>query len=405
MQLRTHENYQRVIDKAARCHQQNRNPSQIDPIEITLARLYSYAFRLHIIGVFHATRIALASIPPMTRMAGVLRQRTVETLEDLTSQSMEPIPVDFRVVITTMYRYDRKIRRVLQSLHDEQQETNDEKLKSIADRFQAIIEEITTSCGIHVAQDTHAPEQAGFIVPGLGITIVPLVYGDHHSWNLAWLAGQERNVPTHRHHHGVEIHLGYNPTHGVTVLGDCRAKVDEGYAMPIPPETDHGWVNTSETPHHVPFIFGSLEHAGWGVFLDVEASQRPVDRLSWVERDSVKFSQMVYLEREIDSAARLTSNLRKTLIPYSVTNRSGSGGLELSLTRINASGYSFPVDSFRAVSISRGTANVSIEGIERQVKAHDHFGIPAGLVGTLRQVGAEPLVVLDATIKGYRERT
>ncbi|MDA0834125.1 MAG: hypothetical protein O2955_02840 [Planctomycetota bacterium] len=403
--MRTHENYQSVVDKANRCHQQNRNPGEISAQDITLGRLYSYAFRLHVIGVFHATRVALLSCPPTSAIAEILRQRTVETLEDLTGQSTEPIPEDFRVVVSTVHRYDRKIRRVIDSLSAEQRESNNTKLNRITERFIQIVEEITTSCGIHVMQDTHAPEQAGFVVPGLGITIVPLVYGDHHSWNLAWLAGEERNVPTHRHHHGVEIHLGYEPTHGVTVLGDYRAKVDEGYAMPIPPETDHGWVNTSETPHHVPFIFGSLAHAGWGVFLDVEASQQPVDHLTWVERESMRFSQMVYLEREIDNAARVASNMRKTLIPYSVTNRSGSGsgsgGLELSLTRINSYGYSYPVDDFRAVSISRGTATVSIDGIEREVHAHDHFGIPGRLAATLRQNGNSPLVVLDATIRTH----
>ncbi|MEX0727279.1 MAG: hypothetical protein WEB58_12600 [Planctomycetaceae bacterium] len=399
--MKTHENYAHVVDKAIRCHQQNRNPSEIEQRDITLARLYSYAFRLHVIGTFHATRVALETCPAATPIAKILRQRTVETLEDLASQSTEPIPDDFRAVISTIHRYDRKIRRVLDSLSAECRESNDARLTAIADRFRSIIEEITTSCGIHVMQDTHAPEQAGFVVPGLGITIVPLVYGDHHSWNLAWLAGDERNVPTHRHHHGVEIHLGYEPTHGVTVLGDYRAKVDDGYAMPIPPETDHGWVNTSETPHHVPFIFGSLEHAGWGVFLDVEQSLKPVETLTWVERDSVRFSQMIYLEREIERAAKLTSNFRKTLIPYTVTNRGGSGGLELSLSRINGFGYSFPVDAFRAVSIARGTATVSIDGIEREVRARDHFGIPAGLTATLRQVGDAPLVVLDAMIKSY----
>ena len=109
-----------------------------------------------------------------------------------------------------------------------------------------IIEDITASNGINLSRDDEAPTQAGFIVPNLGITIVPLVYGDHHSWNLAYLAGDKRNVPVHRHHFGVEIHLGFNPTHGQTVLGTHRANVDEGYAMPVPPETDHGWINTGE---------------------------------------------------------------------------------------------------------------------------------------------------------------
>jgi hypothetical protein len=404
MNLSMHGNYRRVIEKAQESHQQNRNPTGIDAEDITLARLYSYAFRLHVIGAFHATRVALNEQPPANRLCHVLRQRATETLEDLASQSMELVPSDFQAVITTLYRYHRGILRVLDSLDAESRESRDQRLGEIAERFREIMEEITRECGIHITRDTDAPDQASFVVPGLGISIVPLVYGDHHSWNLACLAGEERNVPTHRHYHGVEIHLGYNPTHGVTVLADCRAQVDEGYAMPIPPETDHGWVNTSDEIHHVPFIFGSLQHAGWGVFLDVEPSTRPVDELRWVKRESPRFNQMVYLEREIDQASRMKSSWRTTLIPHTVTSRGGSGGLELSLARVNPSGFSFPLSDFRAVSIARGQGLVSIEGVERQVQAHDHFGIPSGSAATIRQTGSDALVVLDAMIKGYQTR-
>ncbi len=401
MNIRMHDNYRRVIEKAKQSHEQNRNPGEIGGEDVAIARLYCYAFRLHIIGVFNATRIALQEFPPPDPLSEALRLRAVEMLEDLANQSMEVVPTDFRVVITTLARYHRGILRALGSLEAEYHHTRNEHVRKIAGRFREIVEQITGECGIHLTQDTHAPEQASFVVPGLGIIIVPLIYGDHHSWNLAWLAGDARDVPTHRHQHGVEIHLGYNPAHGMTVLGDCRAAVDEGYAMPIPPETDHGWVNTSEEPHHVPFIFGSLPHAGWGVFLDVEPRIRPIEELKLVGRDSPTFNQMIYLEREIDQAARMRTVFRKTLIPFTVTNRQDSGGLELSLTRINPAGFSYDVDEFRAVSIARGQGIVSIEGVERSVSAHDHFGIPSGLTGTIRQTGDEPLVVLDATIKGF----
>src|SRR5262249_54968793 len=190
-------------------------------------------------------------------------------------------------------------------------------------RFRAALEPITAGNGIHLTRDREAPEQASFVVPNLGIVIVPLVYGDHHSWNLAYLAGAARDVPTHRHHRGVEIHLGYNPTRGQTVLEDCRADVDEGYAMPIPPETDHGWVNTGAETHHVPFLFGSVAHGGGGVFLDVEPQTRPVSALRQVRRDSPAFAAMVYLEREIARAESAESTRRRTLIPHTVTDRAG----------------------------------------------------------------------------------
>jgi len=400
-----HENYRRAIDKAQRSHAQNRNPIEIDEQDIALARLYCYALRIHVIGAFHATKVALEECPTPNRLTQVFRQRAVESLSDLAGQSMERIPDDYLAVISNLYRYHNGILRTCESLEAEFAESRQERLGKITDNFRRIVSSITGECGIHLTQDTHAPEQASFVVPGLGISIVPLVYGDHHSWNLAWLAGEERNVPTHRHYHGVEIHLGYDPTHGVTILGDSRADVDEGYAMPIPPETDHGWINTTDDIHHVPFIFGSLKHAGWGVFLDVEASPQPTEELKRVERDSPRFGQMVYLEREIDRAAGVASSWRKTLIPYTVTNRSGSGGLELSLTRIKQSGYTYAADEFRAVSIARGTGIVNIAGIERSVESHDHFGIPAGMICTVKQTGDAPLVALDATIRAHGTRS
>ncbi len=399
--LRLHPNYKRVLDKAQQSHEQNRNPEGIGADDIALARLYSYALRLHTIGAFHATRLAISERPSQGSASDAYRLRAIEALEDLGNQSMEPIPNDFRAVVINFYRYHRGIVRVIDSLNRDAPLNSDAEIVQIGQRFRNIMEKITSECGIHLTQDTHAPEQASFVVPNLGIIIVPLVYGEHHSWNLAYLSGDHRDVPTHRHYHGVEIHLGYNPTHGLTVLGECRADVDEGYAMPIPPETDHGWVNTSDQAHHVPFIFGSLKHGGWGVYLDVEAQSGSVEDLRLVPRDSAAFGQMIYLEREIDNAARMVSRFRKTLIPHSVTNRSGSGGLELNLTRVNPSGFSFPLDDFRAVSIARGCGRLHIAGVERDVSSHDHFGIPAEMNATIHQIGNEPLVVLDSMIKGY----
>ena len=69
------------------------------------------------------------------------------------------------------------------------------------------------------------------------------------------------------------------PMHGYTVLGDAKAELTEGYAMPIPPDTRHGYSNIGTLPHHVPFIFGSLTTGGWGVFLDVEPQPIELDRL------------------------------------------------------------------------------------------------------------------------------
>lgn len=396
-----HPGYQAIIEKAERSHEHNRNPEGIDEDDVALARLYCYAFRAHTIGTFHAARLALAARPQPGPLAMAWRIRAMESLSDMANQAMELVPRDFRALIAVLYRYHRGVGRVVDSLQRDWLESRDAEIDTVAGRFRQIVERITACCGIHLTQDTGADSLASFIVPNLGISIVPLVYGDYHSWNLAYLGGEHRDVPTHLHQQGVEIHLGFNPAHGMTVLGGHRAEVDEGYAMPVPPRTDHGWVNTSGEVHHVPFIFGSRKLGGWGVFLDVVAQKRPVSELALVPRDSQPFSQMVYLERAIAAAEKSQASRRQTLIPFSVTNREGTGGLELCLTRVNPSGFRFPIDEFCAVGVVRGEGVVNVAGVEQTVRQHDHFGVPAGLSASIRQSGGQPLVVLDATIRGF----
>jgi len=110
---------------------------------------------------------------------------------------------------------------------------------------------------------------------------------------------------------------------------------------------------------------------------------------------------MVRLERAIAQAEKIAANWRTILIPYTVTNRGGVGGLELAITRINPSGFSFPVNEFRMVGVVRGEGIVAMAGMEQTIRHHDHFGIPAGIRATLRQLGSAPLVTLDATIRGF----
>ena len=57
-----HPAYEQVIERASACHRNNRNPQGITDADICFARLYSYAFRLHVIGAFHATRLLSHSI-------------------------------------------------------------------------------------------------------------------------------------------------------------------------------------------------------------------------------------------------------------------------------------------------------------------------------------------------------
>lgn len=398
MAMRMDAAYAELVDRARRSHSANRNPTGITATDVARARLYCYGYRGQVIGTFHATRLALQDQPPSNGEATAWRQRAIDALSDLADLAMDPVPEDYRAVISTFHHYHTGVLRVLESLEHESSNAHNIHVTRITTLFQTTIETISNSGGLVCTRDTHAPEQASFVVPNLGIVIVPLVYGDFHSWNLAWLAGDERNVPTHQHHRGVEIHLGYEPTHGETVLGEFRCQCDEGYAMPIPPMTGHGWVNTSETPHHVPFIFGSLDHGGWGVFLDVEAKTEPVATLELVPRDGPNFSEMVYLERELDRLASPGATARDILIPHTTTDRDGTGGLELAASRVGPDRLVFDDIRFRIVSIARGHGRVRIGGFERAVEQHDHFGIPAGIPAELIPAGDLPMVILDATI-------
>lgn len=386
--MNQHPSYRRLVELAERSHQAGRNILGISRADIDLARLYAHAFRGHVIGAFHATRVALEAVPSPNHQ----RQRAIETLTDLADLAMDPILADGRALVSTFLRYHRGISRMLDALQDE-------SVRVIAKRFRKSMEGITASNGIVLTQDTHAPEQASFVVPNLGITIVPLVYGDHHSWNLAWLGGPKSDVPFHRHHEGVEIHLGYSPIHGETVLGDCRALVREGYAMPIPPMTTHGYVHHGDQVHHVPFVYGSLKAGGWGVFLDVEPQPKPPEQLKAVSIDAPEMNGSIHLEREIEKAAKWQEPRRGILIAADRTNRGGCGGLELGVIRVTKVDMPLPIESFRTMSVVWGSGEVEMNGIRQAIQAHDHFGIPAGMSATLRQHGDPPLVLLDSVLR------
>ncbi|MEO6434550.1 MAG: hypothetical protein ABIP55_02160 [Tepidisphaeraceae bacterium] len=401
---RLHPYYAALVAKAAWCHEKGRTSEGVEADDIARARLYSYAFRLHTIGAFHATGVAVAARPPANALSAAHRARALETLQDLADQGMDPVPDDFRALLSTFYRYHRGVERVERALRADSEASGDGALADIAENFGRSMAEITGCNGIHLTRDTHSPRQASFVVPALGITIVPLVYGEHHSWNLAYLGGARSDVPYHRHHNGVEIHLGYSPIAGYVVLGDSAAKVTEGYAMPIPPNTRHGYTNDSEMSHHIPFIFGSLKHGGWGVFLDVESQLADLADLTVVQRDRASFNQMIHLEREIAAAARTGTARRWTLIPATVTDRDNSGGLELSITRVTPRPFRLAADTFLAASIVRGSGTLAIAGVERDVETHDHFCVPAGLAPTLIQRGNDPFVVLDAAIRARSRR-
>ena len=159
--------YQRLLEKARQCHEQGRRTDTIEATDVDLARLYAYAFRIHTIGSFSATGKALQSHPAENELTRAHLQRAIEQLEDLANQGMEPVPDDFRAVLSSFYRYHRGVERVVDALSQAQSSSGNRSLSPVAENFAAAMSKIQNGNGIYLAQDTGAPEQASFVVPNL----------------------------------------------------------------------------------------------------------------------------------------------------------------------------------------------------------------------------------------------
>ncbi len=397
--MRMHRNFERLVELARESHLHGRTPNGITERDIALARLYSHAFRGQVIGAFDATRKALLSCPSADALAALHLLRADELLADLANRSMDPVGEDVRALVSTFHHYATHLARTVDALDSASRLDRSPELVRVRDLFVARMEAITSGNGLYLTRDTFAPEQGSFVVPNLGITIVPLVYGDHHSWNLAWLDAERPEVPYHLHHEGVEIHIGYSPMHGYTVLGDTKAELAEGYAMPIPPNTRHGYTNIGNQAHHLPFIFGSLKRGGWGVFFDVEPQPRELNDLATAPVQSELLNGTVKIEAEIAKAVEQPCSVRYPIIPAERTDRDGVGGLELSVCCVTPLGFEFRPDRFCAISVVRGEGVLELAGERTAIAPHDHFGVPAGLHATITQTGAEPLVLLDSVIR------
>jgi len=405
--MKMHQNYSRLVSLAAESHSRGRDPFLAKERDIALARLYSYAFRRHVIGAFHATRQELGGIEFSNsrvedRLAALQVARVQDSLADLANRSMDAVENDGRALISSFHFYATHVARVKVALDEACALTRHTGLQTICDRFASQMEAITSCNGLSITRDKEAPAQGSFVVPNLGITIVPLVYGDHHSWNLAWLDGERSDVPCHLHREGVEIHLGYSPLHGHTILGNSKAEVKEGYAMPIPPGTRHGYSNIGTLTHHLPFIFGSSLLGGWGVFLDVEARPTEAKDLADVPVTAQELNGTVFLEREIRRATAEATTHQRVILPASKTGRGGAGGIELSIARVADDPLVLESPSFRAFSVVRGCGRLQLAGEEIEIAPHDHFGIPAGLAATILwsdAPGSDPLVLLEAGLE------
>jgi mannose-6-phosphate isomerase-like protein (cupin superfamily) len=395
-QLKLHGNYQGVRNAAIESHQNQRKIEGISNEIILLARLYTYGFRGQAIGTFHATAKTLEKIEKSDANGEEL-QRAEEDLRALGALSVELVPTDYRAVLVNFYRYDQGITRVLESLTIAGKEMSSDELRNIRAKFITAIECVTNSSGIFITRDDEIPEQASFVVPSLGITIVPLVYGDQHSWNMAFLSGENLDVPRHLHREGIEIHLGMGSLHGETCLGGYRAEVTEGYAMPIPPGTPHGYINRARHQHRLPFIFGSRRLGGWGIIPDVNPQPIEASDLKSVSVESKEMNGTVLLDREIAAAAKASGNSRRTLISGERTFSPLAGGISLSISRVETE-MIFEPAQYQIVSVARGNGKVIIGSSEASLSPHAHFGIPAGARASISAFGPDPLILLDAVL-------
>ena len=393
-----HERYQALLDKADWSVRNNRDVFHILDEDVIRARLYAYGYRTQTIGAFHACKVSLIEALGSSGSESCTFQMLMGILDELQSLATIPVPEDFRALIYTLHTYDRGVQNACDSFEKLLDETRSDAVLRIKRSFQKAMARVSSGNGIYVAQDNILPEQGSFVVPNLGITIVPLIYGEHHSWNSTHLPGPCIDATNHRHHAGVEIHLGYSPVHGITMLDRFRSQIREGYAMPIPVMIDHGLDNLSDQEHWVPFIFGSLTLGGWGVFFDVEPRPAKAQDLRKAPLESPEMGNSVFIERVIERVAQLDHSHREIVIPAAATASGKYGALQLGISRVTQEGRDPISDRYTIISVVSGAGTIEIGPTSQSLRVHDHVGIPAKVPARIEPSGADPLVLLDAVI-------
>jgi len=391
------QSYQSIIEKAEWSHHNRRSVFHIEGDDVQRARLFAYGYRSHTIGAIHGCIEAIDKITGGHAGRYHELDSAKDALEEMQRLGTVPVPDDFRALTFTLYGYHRLVERALDAF-DRASETADRAaVDKLAGNFRNNISRIPDGNGIHTARDDIIPPDGSFLVPNLGIHIAPLIYGDHHSWNSTFLPGRCIGSTMHRHREGVEIHLGYSPMFGDTMVGESVTRLNEGYAMPIPVMDDHGFDNLSENPHWVPFIFGSLTLGGWGVFFDVEPRPAKSEDLKSAPLDSAAMNYSRFIERDIEDVAAQNGALRKVIIPASATASGKVGALELAISRPDESGLDLTSDRYRIFSVCKGEIDIEIGPETARLQAHEHAGAPAGMRTHIKASG-HAAVVLDAVI-------
>ena len=398
MRLKVSDAYRQLLEKADWSHAHGRNIAHINADDTALARLYAYGYRSQTIGAFQACQEALKSLLQAEASLSEDLSPALQRLKELIDLAILPVPADFRALLFTLYYYHQKILETLSALESASVLRNSGEIEQIKVRFARNMERIAAGNSIFTAKDNVLPEQASFKVPNLQISIVPLIYGDHHSWNSAHVPPESIGATTHRHHQGVEIHLGFSPLYGKTILGDYCAELREGYLMPIPAMVDHGFDNLADHAHLVPFVFGSMTLSGWGIFFDVEPRPKSSLDLPSVPLESAEMNRSIYIERELQRLARARKPRREILIPAAATASGQAGALELGIAKVGREGLNLTGQTYRILSVRLGQAEIQIGPATAELEAHDHVGIPGGLEARLVPKGADPVVFLEAVI-------
>ena len=370
----------------------SRDVSHLTQGDIDAARLYSYAYRTQTVGVFHSTRVALDAFVSSHSVQSAQRR-----LRDLQALSMRPVPTGLRAAAPTLAWYHDWSDEVVAALTGRAIPVG---ARMVRDRFQEVIGGIRESDGIVPSRDDDLPVQASYKVPGIEVVIVPLVYGDHISWNTAYVTAGSVGATTHRHALQAEIHLGYGGVNGRTLLDGHATTVTKPYVMPIPPMIGHGFDNLSDQNHFVPFVFGSKALDGWGVFFDVEP--QPSETHHWPETplESRVMNGSCYLEPILRSVRGAPGNNPHIIVDSMRTSHPSTGGLELAARRVGMSEMELQFREFRILSLREGELRLSVAGVEVQLRPGDHVGIPGGLPATLCAVGCDALL-LEASLKTY----
>jgi hypothetical protein len=387
--------YLRLREKVLWSHERGRYIFHLDADDIARARLYCYAYRSQTIGLFHRCReVAQQQLTAQNGLSD-LWHTCLQLAICLQSLGAAGVPPDARAAIVHFYLYDHLAQQLLDVLGKLSERTGSASpAGSLEEALRRYFNKLQQSDGFWTSRDDPVDEHSRFQVPNLSVEIAPLVYLEHVSLNVARVGPDSVGRTVHRHRAGVEIHLGFSPLRGSTILGECQALVDEGYAMPIPAGVFHGFDNTSGREHWLPFIFGSRALSGWGIFFDVEPRPSPV-ALRTVPLESKPLGPSLYLERALEELAMNPTAKRRIFIPAERTASPGVGALELGATASRSEPVSFVPSEDQILSFRSGQATVRVGPAEGRIGPHDHVGAPKGLPVFICPDPGELVVWLD----------